>query len=145
MRERYMKTYRYTAYRTMTPWEATKAWSSKRKAMRQEFESRQSAASDGFTSAWTSQSSGSATYATQAAIIRMQAEAKQKAAAAEKMASYDAGDNIIPSSMNSTFSVTNSTRLDGGTQIDMNAGTMTMKDGSVYDLTTGLKKVSVTV
>jgi hypothetical protein len=140
-----MKTYRYTAYRQMTPWEATKAWSAKRKVMRQEFEQRQSAAADAFTTAWTSDSSGAANIAVQKSIERMKAEVAAKAEQAKNATTYDTGGNIIPSTRNSTFSVTGNTRLDGGTQIDMNAGTMTMKDGSVIDLTTGLKKVSVTV
>jgi hypothetical protein len=140
-----MKTYRYTSFRQMTPWEATKAWSSKRKAMRQEFEQRQSAAADAFTGAWTSQSSGAANIAVQMSIERMKAEAIAKAEKVKSAPNYDTGGNILPSSKNSTFSVTGSTRLDGGTQIDMNAGTMTMKDGTVYDLKTGLKKVNVTV
>lgn len=139
-----MKTYRYSSYRTMSPWEATQAWTAKRKAMRQEFESRVSAASSAFTDAWTSQSSGSANYAVQASIIRMQAEIKQKALDAANTTTYDTGGNIIPSSINSTFSVTDSTRLDGGTQIDLNAGTMTMSNGTVIDLNTGLKKIDVT-
>lgn len=140
-----MKTYRYTAYRQMSPWEATKAWSSKRKAMRQEFEQRQSLAGDAFNTAWTSQSSGAANIAVQKSIERMKTELAAKAEKAKTATTYDTGGNLIPSSKNSTFSVTGSTRLDGGTQIDMNAGTMTMKDGSVYDLKTGLKKVNVTV
>jgi len=139
-----MKTYRYTAYRTMTPWEATQAWTAKRKAMRQEFESRVAAASSAFTDAWTSQSSGSANYAVQASIIRMQAEAKQKAADAANAPDYDTGGNIIPSTINSTFSVTNTTRLDSGSEINLDAGTMTLANGTVIDLNTGLKKIDVT-
>jgi hypothetical protein len=78
-------------------------------------------------------------------IERMKAEVAAKAEKAKNTTTYDTGGNIIPSSKNSTFSVTGNTRLDGGTQIDMNAGTMTMKDGTVIDLTTGLKKINVTV
>jgi hypothetical protein len=129
----------------MSSWEATRSWTAKRKEMREEFESRVAAATTAFNEAWGSQTSGSANYAVQSAIIRMQAEAKQKALDAAKKTDYDTGPNNIPSSKNSTFSVTSSTRLDGGTQIDMNAGTMTMKDGTVYDLKTGLKRVNVTV
>jgi hypothetical protein len=140
-----MKTYRYTSYRQMTPWESTQAWSAKHKSMRQEFEQRQSMATSAFSDAWNSQSSGSAGFAAKAAGIRIQAEARQKAADAAKMATYDSGDNKIPATKNSTFSVVASTRLDGGTQINIDSGTMTMKDGSVYDLKTGLKKVNVTV
>lgn len=129
----------------MTPWEATTAWSAKRKAMRQEFEQRQSAAGDAFNTAWTSQASGAANIAVQMSIERMKAEVAAKAEKAKNTTTYDTGGNIIPSSRNSTFTVTANTRLDGGTQIDMNAGTMTMKDGTVIDLNTGLKKISVTV
>src|SRR5689334_1610574 len=121
-----MKTYRYTAYRQMTPWEATQAWSAKRKVMRQEFESRVSAAGSAFTDAWTSQSSGSANYAVQAATIRIQAEAKQKTLDAINAANSDSGDNIIPSTNNSAFSVADSVRLDGGSQIDLGSNTMTL-------------------
>lgn len=129
----------------MTSWESTKAWSAKFKAMRQDFEARASAASTAFTDTWTSQSTGSATIYAQMAIDRMNAEAKDKAAKAAAQTNYDTGDNVIPSTQNSTFSVTSSTRLDGGTQIDLGAGTMTMKDGTVIDLNTGLKKINVTV
>ncbi len=129
----------------MSPWEASKAWGSKYKAMREDFETRTSAAASSFTDAWTNQFSASASLAAQQSITRLQAEAKAKTEAAAKTNTYDAGANLIPSSKTSTFSVTNSTRLDGGTQIDIQAGTMTMKDGTVYDLTTGLKKISITV
>ncbi len=138
-----MKTYRYTAYRQMTPWEATTAWSAKRKAMREDFETRASAAGTAFTDAWTSQSTGTAELAAQASIDRLNAEAKEKAARAKT--NTPSGNNIIPSSKNSTFSTVSSTRLDGGSLIDMDAGTITMPNGAVYDLKTGLKKINVTV
>lgn len=138
-----MKTYRYTSYRQMSPWEATKAWSAKRKAMREDFESRASAANTAFANAWTSQSTGAAELAAQSSIDRLNAEAKEKAAQAKT--NTPSGDNIIPSSKNSTFSVASSTRLDGGSLIDMEAGTITMPNGAVYDLTTGLKKINITI
>jgi hypothetical protein len=146
MRERYvMKTYRYTAYRQMSSWEATKAWSAKRKQLRQDFEQRQAAAGDAFNTAWTSQSSGAANIAVQMSIARMKEELVAKAEKAKNTTTYDTGGNLIPSTKNSTFSVTGSTRLDGGTQIDMNSNTMTLSNGTQIDIKTGLKKVSVTV
>ena len=42
------KVSRYSSYRTMTAYEAVTAWTAKRKAMRQEFEGRQSAANNAF-------------------------------------------------------------------------------------------------
>ncbi|HVX99255.1 MAG TPA: hypothetical protein VHA55_05635 [Pseudorhodoplanes sp.] len=91
----------------------------------------------------TNSSQGLAQIAAQRAVDRINAETKAKT----EQASSDTGtadDNIIPSTMNSTFSVTDSTRLDGGSQVDLNANTLTLPNGTVIDLDTGLKKIDVT-
>ncbi len=119
---------------------------------RQQFEANNAGLVDTLSSVSSGQSQGLAQIAAQRAIDRMNEEAKQKAADAASQLSDSTDpnsllpvDNNIPSTINSTFSVINSTRLDGGSNIDLNAGTITMKDGTVYDLNTGTKRINVTV
>ncbi len=67
--------------RTATARESVAAWTEKRKAMRQDFEEKQTAANNAFTNAWTSQIDGMGTIIGQIALARVIAEGKAKSAA----------------------------------------------------------------
>jgi hypothetical protein len=106
--------------------------------MREDFESRQSTAVSAFSDASTNLASGMATITAQIALDRIQAETKQKQAAAANRVNYD----TTPAAPSIT--VPSSTTLDGGSQINTDAGTLTLPGGKIIDLKTGLPKVSST-
>jgi len=85
------------------------------------------------------QTQGLSDIAAQRALDRINAEAKAKAA----KASASSSDTVIPSTKNSVFSVDTKTTLSGGAKIDLKSNTLTLPDGTIYDLTTGLKKVNL--
>jgi hypothetical protein len=59
-------------------WQQAQAWSAKRRQMIASFQSESSAASAGFSAAWSNQISGSTELVTQSTMARLQAEAKAK-------------------------------------------------------------------
>jgi hypothetical protein len=111
------------------------------KAANDSAEASRNAFTSGFNNAVINQTQGLANIAAQRALDRINAETKAKAAATSTDSSNS--DTVIPSPKNSVFSVTSSTTLDGGSQIDLNSNTLTLPDGTVVDLTTGTKKVDV--
>ena len=142
----------YSSLASYSPYMADQAERARLSQARQQFEQANSDLVSTLSSLSTNESQGLAQISAQEAIDRMNAEAKQKAADAANQTSDQTDqtssvnpDNTIPSTINSTFSVTNATRLDGGSEVDLNANTITMKDGTVYDLNTGMKKVDLTV
>ncbi len=140
------KVSRYSSYRTMTAFEAVSAWKARRKVMRQEFEARQLEANNAFTNAWTAKIDGQGTIAGQIALDRVIAEGKAKsekdAALAKFATEVDANKADIQDSI---FSGSSSGTLDSGTKIDLDAGTITLSDGTVIDAKTGAKKINITV
>jgi DNA-binding protein H-NS len=138
-------TYRYSSARQMTSYESVTAWRDKRKVMRQEFEARQQAANDAFTSAWNNQADGLNTIYGQMALDRINAEAKAKSAkAADDAANATTIDTSKADIQDSPFSTDGTAELDSGTEIDLTGGTITLSDGTVLDLQTGMKKVDIT-
>jgi hypothetical protein len=140
------KVSRYSSYRTMTAYEATKAWKEKRKVMRQEFEARQLEANNAFTNAWTAKIDGLGTIAGQIALDRVIAEGKAKAEKDAALAKFatDVESNKADIK-DSIFTDSSSGTLDSGTKIDLDAGTITLSDGTIIDAKTGAKKVNITV
>jgi len=132
--------------RTMTARESVTAWTQKRKVMRQEFEEKQSAANNAFTNAWMAKIDGSGSIAGQIALARIIAEGKAKTAAnaeAAKLATeIDSNKADIRDSL---FSGNSTGQLDSGTKIDLDAGTITLSDGTVIDSKTGAKKINFVV
>src|SRR5205823_4456501 len=114
-------------------------------AMRQDFEAKQSAANDAFTSTWSDQITGMNTIIGQMALDRVTAEGKAKAAAKAEAAKNDTTiDTGLADIQDSIFSGDSGVgELDSGTKIDLNAGTITLSDGTVIDSQTGLKKIDI--
>jgi hypothetical protein len=141
------KVSRYSSYRTMTAYEGITSWQAKRKVMRQEFESRQQAANDAFTNTWSGQIDGMNTIIAQIALDRITTEGKAKAAKqAEDAKNVTEIDTNLADTQDSIFSGESSSgQLDSGTKIDLNAGTITLSDGTVIDSKTGAKKINITV
>jgi hypothetical protein len=138
------KVSRYSSYRTMTAYEATTAWSAKRKAARQKFEANQTAATDAFINAASAKIDGLGTLIGQQALDRVIAEGKAKTARQAELAKLDTTiDSHKADIQDSIFSSSSSGTLDSGTQIDLNAGTITLSDGTVIDAKTGAKKINI--
>ena len=125
--------------RALTARESVEAWRDKRKTMREDFESRTGTAQASFNTVWSNQSAGVADLGIKKALARIQAEVKAKAA--EKAAASSAHE--LPKPRNSVFSVDSRATLDGGSRIDLKAGTLTLPNGTVVDLATGVKKINV--
>lgn len=125
--------------RTPSAYESMVSWREKHAAARQDFESQMTTASSTFGDAFSNQISQSGTIAAQRALARIQAETKAKQAA---QAASDTRNTPVdpPKVIGSTVTLS-----DGSSQIDLEAGTLTMADGSVVDLKTGTTKVNVTV
>jgi len=84
---------------------------------------------------------GLANIAAQRALDRINAEARAKAV--KQSASSE--EIVISPPKHSIFSIDSKTTLDGGSKIDLGRNTLTLSDGTIVDLTTGLKKVNVVV
>ena len=129
--------------RTMSAYQSMTAWREKRKAAQEEFEFKMSAINSTLTAAWDDQSYAAGELAAKQAVKRLSEEAKVKQ---EKLAATrSTEDNEIPASKNSVFSSNSSTTLDGGSRIDLASNTLTLSNGTVIDLKTGIKRVNVTV
>lgn len=89
----------------------------------------------------TNQIQGLANIAAQRALDRINAETKAKQA--ENRPSTE--EIVISPPKRSVFSIDSSTTLDGGSKINLSSNTLTLSDGTIIDLTTGLKKVNVVV
>lgn len=136
-----IQTKRFNWVRTATARENIEAWREKRKSVREGFEATQSAASNALLTTFSDRISGAGDLAARAALKRIQDAIKAKIA--EQSAGSD--ENIIPATKKSVFSVSSTTTLDGGSKIDLDANTLTLSDGTVIDITTGVKKVNVVV
>lgn len=87
----------------------------------------------------TNQIQGLANIAAQRALDRINAEVKAKQA--ENRPSTE--DIVISPPKRSVFSVSSSTTLGGGSKINLSSNTLTLSDGTIIELTTGLKKVNI--
>ncbi|KAB2884880.1 MAG: hypothetical protein K8H87_11915 [Pseudorhodoplanes sp.] len=131
--------------RTATARESMDAWREKLKAMREDFESRQSAARDAFAAAWSTQISDSGNIYAEMALKRTQEEIQAKLARNQELAKYDTSiDTAKADTKDSIFADGKTGELDSGTKIDLTGGTLTLSDGTVIDIATGVKKVDLT-
>jgi hypothetical protein len=123
--------------RPLSSWERMESWRlSRRNIVRQFIDQRQTAL-NGLSTAWTDNISGTANLAAQAASKRVQAETKAKI---DKMVGAAAADTSPPAK-----AAKSKVLLDSGSQVDLNAGTITLSNGAIVDIKTGLKKVNVKV
>lgn len=129
--------------RTASAYQSMTAWREKRKAAQQTFEANAAIVNSALSAAWADQSFAMGELAARQALKRIGEEAKVRQD--QLAATRSAENNQIPASKNSVFSTTDSTTLDGGSRIDLAGNTLTLSDGTVIDLKTGIKKVNVTV
>ena len=129
--------------RTMTAYESMTAWRVKRKAFQEKYEANMQNAVAALQTAWTDVGYNIGETAANQAIKRMQDEAKGKQ---EKLRAQLADQNNQPYQPTySKITEVGIAELEGGTSINLNNNTMTLSNGTVIDLTTGARKVDVTV
>jgi hypothetical protein len=150
--------------RTMSAYESMTAWRAKRKAFQEKYEAKMQDAISALETAWTDVGYNVGEIAAKRAVKRIEDEAKAKQ---EKLQADLANANNQPyQPAYSRLAETGSAELDGGSKIDLNSNkltlsngtvldlttgmrqsgdTLTLSDGTVIDLTTGLKKIDVTV
>jgi hypothetical protein len=137
---------RFGWVRTPSAYESVTAWQERRKAARQDFEDKQTAANNAFTDAWSKKIDGMGTIAGQIALARVKAEIKAKQAAKAESDKFATEiDSSKADIKDSIFSGAGSSgQLDSGTKIDLAGGTITLSDGTVIDAKTGAKKINIT-
>jgi hypothetical protein len=136
----------------ISPYAQAQQWAERQRALREDADDVLSALSDKLSAVAADQYSGTANLAAQAALDRINAATKAKAAQAQAAA---LADNPFPRPASdpksvtlpdgSSFAVDTATYLPGGTRLDLKAGTITLTDGTVIDAATGAKKVDVSV
>jgi hypothetical protein len=138
----------------VSPYAQSQQWAARQKALNQDANDILSSLSDKLSAVAANQYSGTANLAGQAALDRINAAAKAKAAEAQATSAAD--DNPFNSSSSddsdsitlsdgTIIPIDTSNYLAGGTKIDLNAGTITLTDGTVIDAATGAKRVDLSV
>lgn len=122
---------RFGWVRTPSAYQSLQAWHQRQASFRQDFEANQSAAMSAFGDAMSNQISQSGTISAQIALDRIQAAAKAKFAAISDGASATSSTTANP--------VDPIVLSDGSSTIDVTGGTLTLSNGTVIDLKTGLK------
>ena len=128
--------------RNPSAYESMVSWREKRKAFQEKYEAHMADAVSALQTAWTDVGYNIGEIAANRAMKRIQEEAKAKQ---EKLQTQLADENTRPYQPTySTITESGAVELAGGAKINLSSNTLTMSDGTVIDLTTGLK-VNVTV
>jgi Skp family chaperone for outer membrane proteins len=129
--------------RTMGAYESMTAWRQKRKAFQEKYEAKMQDAVSALQTAWTDVGYNIGEIAANRAVKRIQDEGKAKQ---EKLQAQLADQNNQPYRPTySKITETGSAELEGGSKVDLNSNTLTLSNGTVIDLTTGLRRVDVSV
>lgn len=150
--------------RSVGAYESMAAWRAKRKAYQEKYEANVADAVSSLQTAWNDVGFNIGEIAARRAVKRIQDEANAKQ---EKLQAQLADQANQPyRAPLSSLSETGSAELDGGSKVNLNTGkltlsngavidlktglqqsgdTLTLSDGTVIDTTTGLKKIDVTV
>ncbi|MGD9925297.1 MAG: hypothetical protein AB7V13_28185, partial [Pseudorhodoplanes sp.] len=129
--------------RNPSAYESMVSWREKRKTFQEKYEANLANVVSALQTAWVDAGYNIGQIAANRAIKRIQEEAKAKQ---EKLQAQLAAENTRPYQPTySKITESGSVELAGGTKVDLNSNTLTMSNGTVIDLTTGLKKVDVTV
>jgi hypothetical protein len=122
--------------RTMSAYESMTAWRQKRKAFQAKYEANMTQAVSALQTAWNDAGFDIGEIAAKRAVKRIQDEAKAKQ---EKAAAEAAKQSIQPyKPAYSRLTETGSAELDGGSKINLNSNTLTLSNGTVINLTTGM-------
>lgn len=128
--------------RNPSAYESMVSWREKRKAFQEKYEAHMADAVSALQTAWIDVGYNIGEIAANRAMKRIQEEAKARQ---EKLQAQLADENTRPYQPTySAITESGAVELAGGAKINLSSNTLTMSDGTVIDLTTGLK-VNVTV
>ena len=123
--------------RTMTAYESMTTWRSKRKAFQAKYEANMENSVSQLQTAWNDAGYNGGEIAAKAAVKRMSDEAKVKQ---EAMAKQLADDNNQPYKPTYSALADGSETFDSGSRIDLNSDRLTLSNGTVIDLKTGMQQ-----
>ena len=124
--------------RTLSAYESMTAWRNKRKAFQAKYEANLQNGVAALQTAWNDAGYNVGEIAANRALKRISDEAKAKQ---EAMAKQLADQNNQPyQPAYSRITETGSAELDGGSKIDLNSNKLTLSNGTVIDLTTGMRQ-----
>jgi hypothetical protein len=126
-------------------------WTARQQALRQQADDL-ATASNTFASAATDQTTGMMNLTARAALNRVRAAAKAKSASVLNSAT-DTANSSSKSSSSSSLTLRDGTvikydptiYLPGGSKLNLDAGTLTLSNGTVIDTATGSRKINLTV
>lgn len=122
--------------RTMTAYESMKAWREKRKAFQEKYEARMSDAISALQTAQNDVGYNIGEIAAKRAVKRIEDEAKAKQAKREAELADQNNQPYKP--IYSSLTESGTAELDGGSKINLNSNSLTLSNGTVIDLTTGM-------
>ena len=131
-----IQTYGFNWNPRPSAWQEMQTRREKNKAFREDLESLHEAVSSTLSSTWSSQITRSGDLAAKAALARIQAETKAKVKA--KQAAADAASSSVWKNKAPPTEVSA-----GNSKIDLSNNTLTLGDGTVIDIKTGVKKVNL--
>lgn len=137
----YIKKMNWT--RTMTAWEGISGWRAKRKAFQAKYEANMENYTSQLQTAWNDVGYNLGEIAAKRAVKRISDEAKAKQEQAQALVARDSIEIYQPTY--SKLSEGGSETFEGGTSINMASNTLTLSDGTLIDMKTGLKKLDVKV
>lgn len=130
---------RYSRYglRPLTNWETMQSWRMSRSEAIKQYANESESARNALATAWTNNIAGITTLATQAALQRVQTQTKAKIDTILKTTEEASAElnKKLPSKVT----------LDSGSKVDIASGTLTLSNGTIIDVKTGLKKAKVNV
>jgi hypothetical protein len=124
--------------RTMSAYESMTAWRNKRKAFQEKYEANLQNGVAALQSAWNDVGYNVGEIAAKRALKRIQDEAKAKQEKQQAELADQANQPYKPAL--SRLSETGTAELDGGSKVDLNSSKLTLSNGTVIDLTTGMQQ-----
>jgi bifunctional pyridoxal-dependent enzyme with beta-cystathionase and maltose regulon repressor activities len=124
--------------RTLTAYESMTAWRNKRKAFQEKYEANLQNSVAALQTAWNDVGYNVGEIAAKRALKRISDEAKVKQEALDKQVADRNNQPYQPTY--SLLTETGSAELDGGSRVDLNSNKLTLSNGTVIDLTTGMQQ-----
>ena len=127
-----------SGWRTMSAYESMTAWRNKRKAFQQRYEANMQEAVSQLQTAWNDVGYNAGEIAAKRAVKRIEDEIKAKQEKQAAQAANEANQPYKPAL--SRLSETGNAEFDGGSKVDLNSNKLTLSNGTVIDLKTGLQQ-----
>ena len=124
--------------RTPSAYESMSVWRAKRKAQQEKFEANMADAVSALETAQNDVSYNVGEIAAKRALKRISDETKAKQEESARQAANNNNQPYKPAL--SRLTETGTAELDGGSKVDLNSNKLTLSNGTVIDLTTGLQQ-----